>query len=168
MRSGLAVLAGLALLVAAAANSVFAMAMWRHGPARLVLRRELGAARRWFARELQAREPSLHDDWFPWLIAFGLGPQMDHWFNAFGGETHRSTAIATGSSWSSSDSGSSGSGGWSGFGGGGGFAGGGSSGAWVAAASSVASGVSAPSSSSSGGGSSSGGSSSGGGGGGGW
>ena len=169
LRSGLAVLAGLALLIAAAANSVFAMAMWRHGPQRLVLRRELAAARRWFIRELQSRDPKLHDDWFPYLIAFGLGTQMDHWFKAFGGETHRSTAIVAGSSWSSGGSSSSSSaGGWSGFGGGGGFAGGGSSGAWVAAASSVAAGVSAPSSSSSGGGSSSGGSSSGGGGGGGW
>lgn len=169
LRSGIAVLAGLALLIAAAANSVFAMAMWRHGPQRLVLRRELAAARRWFIRELQSREPKLRDEWFPYLIAFGLGPQMDHWFKAFGGETHRSTAMAAGSSWSSGESGSSsGSGGWSGFGGGGAFAGGGSSGAWVAAAGSVAAGVSAPSSSSSGGGSSSGGSSSGGGGGGGW
>lgn len=169
LRAGIFVLAGLALMITAAANSIFAMAMWRHGAARVVLRRELSAARRWFARELQSREPRLQDEWFPWLIAFGLGPQMDHWFKSFAGETHRSAAMATGSSWSSSSSGSaSGSGGWTGFGGGGGFAGGGSSGAWVAAAGSVAAGVSAPSSSSSGGGSSSGGSSSGGGGGGGW
>ncbi len=168
LRAGFPVLTGLALLIAAAASSVFAMAMWRNGPARLVLRRELSAARRWFARELQAREPKLKDDWFPWLLAFGLAPQMDHWFKSFGGDSHRATAMSSGSNWSSSNSGSSSTGGWSGFGGGGAFAGGGSSGAWVAAAGSVAAGVSAPSSSSSGGGSSSGGSSSGGGGGGGW
>ncbi len=168
LRAGFPVLAGLALLIAAAANSVFAMAMWRNGPARLVLRRELSAARRWFARELQASDPKLKDDWFPWLLAFGLAPQMDHWFKSFGGDASRTTAMSSGSNWSSSDSGSSSAGGWSGFGGGGGFAGGGSSGAWVAAAGSVAAGVSAPSSSSSGGGASSGGSSSGGGGTGGW
>jgi len=170
-RAGVLVLAGLAALLLAAVSSVLAMAMWRHGTQRLELRRELAAARNFFIRELQGTEPKLRDEWFPYLIAFGLGSHMDHWFKAFGG-TARSATMAGGSSaWRSTASGGGdgGAGGWSGLGGGGGFAGGGSSGAWVAAASSVAAGVSAPSSSSSGGGgSSSGGSSSGGGGGGGW
>ena len=177
LRSGVLVLAGLALLFLAAWHSVLAMAMWRRGPQRLQLRRELAAARQWFSRELQQSEPRLRDAWFPYLIAFGLGSRMDHWFKAFGGAARSSSGMAsssrsTSSSWSSvsGNSGNSGgsSGGWSGFGGGGGFAGGGSSGAWVAAASMVAGGVSKPSTRSSGSGSSGGGSSSGGGGGGGW
>ncbi|HMN10342.1 MAG TPA: DUF2207 domain-containing protein, partial [Gemmatimonadaceae bacterium] len=173
-RAGILVLAGLAVLLLALCRSALNTAMWRHGPGRMQLRRQLAAARRYLARELRQPQPRLRDAWFPYLIAFGLGPHMDKWFAAFGGAAHGAARSAT--SWGDSSSGhgaghspsGSGSATWSGLGGGGGFAGGGSSGAWVAAAGAISAGVAKPGSGSSGGSASSGGSSSGGGGGGGW
>ena len=173
-RAGILVLAGLAVLLLALCRSALNTAMWRHGPGRMQLRRQLAAARRYLARELRQPQPRLRDAWFPYLIAFGLGPHMDKWFAAFGGAAHGAARSAT--SWGDSSSGhgaghspsGSGSATWSGLGGGGGFAGGGSSGAWVAAAGAISAGVAKPGSGSSGGSASSGGSGSGGGGGGGW
>ncbi len=173
-RAGILVLAGLAVLLLALCRSALNTAMWRHGPGRMQLRRQLAAARRYLARELRQPQPRLRDAWFPYLIAFGLGPHMDKWFAAFGGAAHGAARSAT--SWGDSSArhgaghspSGSGSATWSGLGGGGGFAGGGSSGAWVAAAGAISAGVAKPGSGSSGGSASSGGSSSGGGGGGGW
>jgi hypothetical protein len=132
----------------------------------MALRKRLTAARAFFVAELQRPEPALRDEWYPWLLAFGLGKEMDQWSADRPGEERRRSGrtIVTSSSSSTGD-------GWSGFGGGrSGGAGGGA--AWQAAASGMAAGVSSASSSGSGGGSSSGGSSSsgssGGGGGGGW
>ncbi|MFP5354538.1 MAG: hypothetical protein ACLGIK_05200, partial [Gemmatimonadota bacterium] len=134
-RAGILVLAGLALLIVGLCRSVLNTAMWRHGRTRMELRRGLAAARRYFEQELRQQQPMLRDEWFPYLIAFGLGTHMDKWFEAFGGASRSATRSA--SSWGSSGHGASHSGSpsWSGMGGGGGFAGGGSSGAWVAAAS---------------------------------
>lgn len=159
-------LAALMLLVVALANSIFNQARSRENVERIAFRRRLATARAFFAGELRRDQPRLKDEWFPYLIAFGLGDTMDKWFRAFGGAPAVHASHSSGGSGSSGDGGPGG-GGWTGYGGGGGFAGGGSSGSWVAAASSMAAGVSAPSSSggSSGGG---GGGSSGGGGGGGW
>ena len=169
MRAGTVALAGLTLLIVALANSVFNQARSRENAERIAFRRRLATARAFFAEELHREQPRLKDAWFPWLIAFGLAKDMDKWFRAFGGE---STVLATPGGYSSGSggSGSHSGGGWSGFGGGGGFSGGGASASWVAAAGSMAQGVSAPSSSggSSGGGGGGGGGSSGGGGGGGW
>jgi hypothetical protein len=133
-------------------------------------RRRLQAARNYFQRELREPSPRLDDAWLPYLLAFGLGPDVDRWFKVSG-------VAATGSSSSGFSSGSSGhtslhgTSAWTG-GGGGTFSGAGSSGSWVSAVSTLAAGVSAPSSGggSSGGGSGGGGGggSSGGGGGGGW
>lgn len=141
---------------------ILGMARLRQSRERMELRRDLAQARRWFAAELEKPEPQLDDAWFPWIIAFGLGPVADRWFKSFGGEMSGMTA-ATGSSRSSSGSGF-GSSGWTG--GGGGFGGAGASASWGAAAAVLGSGVSAPSSGGSGGGG--GGGSSGGGGAGGW
>ena len=126
-------------------------------------RQRLGQARRMLAAELDRESPDLEDDWFPYLLAFGLQSKVDRWFKAFGG-----TAAATTGGFVPSSSGSVGSssgGGWTG--GGGSFGGAGATSSWAAAATGMAAGVAAPSSSggSSGGG---GGGSSGGGGGGGW
>lgn len=137
----------------------------------VALRKQLSAVRRWFATELEKREPQLKDAWYPYMLALGLGKHVDKWFKAFGGTatsdtTHFSSSSATSSSSSSSGSGSSG---FTGFGGGGGFSGGGGGSTWGAALGSMASTVSSPSTSSSGSSSSSSSSSSsGGGGGGGW
>jgi uncharacterized membrane protein YgcG len=164
----LPVLIGQLALWLAAVNNLFNVAKTRSGPKKVARRRELVAARRFFESELSKSAPRLKDAWFPWLAAFGLGPDVDRWFRSFGGAT---ASASSGSSFSSSSSSSASSGSFSGesggFTGGGGFSGGaGSSGSWAVAAGALASGVSAPSSSGGGGGG--GGGSSGGGGGGGW
>ena len=131
----------------------------------IAYRRRIAGARQFFVQELQKPDPAIRDEWFPYLLAFGLGPHVDHWFRGFGA----ARASTSSSSWSSSSSGSSSSSssGWTG--GGGAFGGAGATGSWALAAGAMAAGVAAPSSSSSGGGGGGGGgSSSGGGGGGGW
>jgi uncharacterized membrane protein YgcG len=163
--SPLPVLIGRLALWLAAINNLFNVAKTRSGPKKIARRRELVAARRFFEGELSKSAPRLKDAWFPWLAAFGLGPDVDRWFRSFGGAA--TASASSGSSFSSSSSSSSSSTG--GFTGGGGFSGGaGSSGSWAVAAGAIASGVSAPSSSGGGGGGGGGGGSSGGGGGGGW
>lgn len=137
-------------------------------PEQVVLRRQLASARRWFVAELQSGSPRLRDEWYPYLLAFGLGKHVDRWFRAHGEE-----ARVSGGTWgsdssstvSSSTVSSPGASTWTG--GGGAFGGAGASVSWGVAAGAMAAGVSAPASSgSSSGWSSSGGSSSGGGGGG--
>jgi uncharacterized membrane protein YgcG len=162
---GVLALAALVVWSIALWNSIFNVARTRQAPELIALRKRLASARDYFQRQLRQANPSLKDDWFPYLMAFGLGPHMDKWFKAFSGPTtavgRMATSRSSGGGFSSGRSES-----WTGMGGGGGFAGGGSSGAWAAAAGGMAAGVSKPSSSSSG--SSSSGGSSGGGGGGGW
>jgi uncharacterized membrane protein YgcG len=151
---------GVALVGLGVARSLFNLAKTREGAEAILRRRELAAARRWFVEELRRPRPTLDDAWYPYLIAFGLAPQMDRWFRAFGVES--ATVTRRGTAWSGGEAGSGG--GWSG--GGGAFGGGGASASWAMAATAFSAGVS--SSSSSGGGGGGGGSSSGGGGGGGW
>jgi uncharacterized membrane protein YgcG len=165
---------GAALLALALFNSVINQARSRERAQGIALRKRLASVRRYFREELGRPQPALRDEWFPYVIAFGLDKDAQAWFKAHGG---RSASDSEPSTWSSSSSSSS-SGrtssssaptGWSG--GGGAFGGAGATAAWTAAASSLAAGVAAPSSSgssSSGGGGGGGGSSSGGGGGGGW
>jgi len=168
-RNGFLALLGLALFVLALLTSLFNAAKFREGSLALDLRRTLASARRFFAHELSKPHPGLDDRWFPYLIAFGLGGDVDRWFRAYG------PAGASGSTSTDFGSGSSSGGGgsvsrpWTG--GGGAFGGAGATGTWVAVASAVAAGVTAPSESSSGGssgGGGGGGGSSGGGSGGGW
>lgn len=139
----------------------------------VAFRKRLSAARAFFARELESDQPALRDDWFPWLLAFGLGPKMDSWSvqHASARSYSSSGSSRSSGSWSSGESSSGSGGGWTGFGGGR-SGGAGASASWAAAAGTMAAGVSPPSSSGSSGGasssSSSSGGSSGGGGGGGW
>jgi hypothetical protein len=167
--SPLSVLLGQVLIQLAIVNNLFNIAQAREGPKKITRRQELSAARRFFVRELSTPSPRVEDAWFPWLVAFGLGPSVDRWFRAFG---RASAAGQSSLSPSSSSSSSSPSSGWSpgggGFTGGGLSGGAGATGSWAVAAGALAAGVSAPSSSSSGGGGGGGGGSSGGGGGGGW
>lgn len=132
----------------------------------IAFRKRLAAGRSFFFKELEKPLPNLRDGWYPWLLAFGLGRQVDFW------STRYSTTGTSASPWDHSTSrGSSSSSSHTGWSGGGGLSGGaGVSGTWAAAAAGMAAGVAAPSSSSSSGGSSSSssGGSSGGGGGGGW
>lgn len=152
-------LVGLGLGLAAAWSTALACAASRdRGPA-LAWRRQLAALREAIQRELASPKPALRDEWFPWIVALGLGPQVERWarkLTVATPGTGGSAAVATGLSTSGGSSG-----GWSG--GGGAFGGAGASASWTAAAGAISAGVAAPSSSSGGGGSSSGG-----GGGGGW
>jgi uncharacterized membrane protein YgcG len=162
-------MAGMGIWLIAVVNSIANIARSRQSAERIAIRQQLAAAREFFRRELRKGNPELRDEWFPYLIAFGLGPHIDKWFRSFGGAIDSSSsfshATSSAGSYSSSSSGSSG---WTGFGGGGGFAGAGASAAFATAVGGMAASVSAPSSSSSGGSSGGGGGSSGGGGGGGW
>ncbi len=155
------------LLRLAVVNGVFNFAKTRNGVHRIARRKALASARAWFIHELSRPAPSLQDSWFPYVVAFGLTSEADHWFKSYGGAAAASvgTASGRGGSFSGSSSSSTG-GGWSG--GGGAFGGAGSSGSWAVAAGAIASGVASPSSSGGGGGGGGGGGSSGGGGGGGW
>jgi uncharacterized membrane protein YgcG len=155
-------LTGLVLIALAAIRAILSAAMSRDAGERLEIRRRLAAAREWFARELRQPSPALDDAWFPYLLAFGLGANVDRWFRAFGGKSSGVSSSFSGSTSSSSPSGGSG---WTG--GGGAFGGAGASGAWGVAAAGMAAGVAAPCSGGGGGGGGGGGSS-GGGGGGGW
>lgn len=155
--------AGLALLPVAVWSSLLNQASSRESDRTLQKRRLLGAGRRLLQRELKSPNPRLKDEWLPYLLAFGLGTDVDRWFRSFAGAS--AGRSVGGYSGSSSGAGGIGQSTWSG--GGGSFGGGGSTGAWAVAATGLASGVSAPSSSGGGGGGG-GGSSSGGGGGGGW
>jgi uncharacterized membrane protein YgcG len=166
----LTVIGVVAVTLACIHSATTALKSRRHRAA-IAFRKTLTAGRAYFIDELRKDEPALRDEWYPWLLAFELTPQMDAWSTARAGTASRSrvgSGHATGSSSAASASGGT----WTGFGGG--RSGGGGGGAsWQAAVSGMAAGVSAPSSSSgSGGRSSSGGSSSGGssggGGGGGW
>lgn len=139
---------------------------------KIAARKKMLAARNYFIQQLRSATPDLSDAWFPYLIAFGLGPKVDSWFRSYGTSVaSRDSDGIISSSGTSLSSSSSSAASWTG--GGGSFGGGGASGVWAAAAVAVGAGVATPSSSSGGsssgssGGSSSG-SSSGGGGGGGW
>ncbi len=161
-------LVGLALLCAAFVNSQLNLMRSRDTAEFTGLRKRLVAARRYFKRELRATHPRLQDDWLPYLLAFGLGTNVDKWFRAHGAPGHGvSSSRLSGSG--ASAAGTQAAANWSG--GGGSFAGAGATGTWVVAVGGLAASIPAPSSgsgSSSGGGGGGGGGSSGGGGGGGW
>jgi uncharacterized membrane protein YgcG len=172
-RNGLLALLAVALFVLALLVSLFNTAKFREGSLAIDLRKKLASARRFFAYELSKPNPHLEDRWFPYLLAFELGPDVDRWFRAYGPPGSSSPSTTTSSDYESSSSrggGGSSSRPWTG--GGGAFGGAGATGSWAAAVGTVASGVAAPSESGSGGSSSGGGGggggSSGGGSGGGW
>jgi uncharacterized membrane protein YgcG len=157
-------LAAITVYVLCLCNSIFNNARTSQDAERINLRKTLASGREFMRRELQKSVPHLDDSWYPYLLAYGLGPEVDRWFRAFGGAAGTPSGSLTGGSGSSLSSASS-TGVFSG--GGGTFGGGGSSGTWAAAAGGMAAGVAAPGSSGSSGGGGGGGSS-GGGGGGGW
>ena len=156
--------------------------------AAIAIRKNLTAARRFFSAELELAQPALRDEWYPWILAFGLGKQVDAWSATRAPATivDRTELRHESEPWSrsTSPSPSSSSENWTGFGGGR-SGGAGADVSWSLAAAELAGAMSATSASasdssssgssssgwsgsdSSGGGSSSGGSS-GGGGGGGW
>jgi uncharacterized membrane protein YgcG len=160
------VLLALMLWALALAKLVFDLLRITDTPRKIAYRKRIAGVRQHFIEQLGRDKPDMRDEWFPYVLAFGLGPHVDRWFRSFGGQATASSSGMSSYSSSSSISSSSSSSGWTG--GGGAFGGAGASGTWAAAAGVMAAGVSAPSSSGSGGGGGGGGSSSGGGGGGGW
>jgi uncharacterized membrane protein YgcG len=169
-RNGFLALLGVALFLLALLKSLFNAAKFRNGTRAIELKKKLVSARRYFAHELSKPEPRLDDRWFPYLLAFELGPDVDRWFRAHAPAGSSSSAPSDYGSSSPSSGGSGGSGSRPWTGGGGAFGGAGATGSWAAAVGTVASGVSSPSESSGGssGGGGGGGGSSGGGSGGGW
>ena len=162
-------LIAISLFVLSCIAAVLGLMRIRQTAAKIAARKRFAAARRWFARELRSPEPRLRDDWFPYVIAFGLGKNAERWFARFGSAAEATARSSASGSFSSSSSSGVSTSSWTG--GGGAFGGAGATGGWALAAGALAAGVSAPSSSSGSSGgssSSSGGSSSGGGGGGGW
>lgn len=153
---------GLALIPVTVLNSLLNNARSRETAETIRRRQTLAAGRRWLQRELRRPQPALRDDWFPYLLAFGLNSDVDRWFRSFGGAAAVGRMAGSTSSFGGSGGGGIDGGGWTG--GGGAFGGGGATGTWAVAAAGLASGVAAPSSSSSGGSGGGGG----GGGGGGW
>jgi len=151
----------------AVCNLVFSILRINQTPAKIAVRQKQVAARAWFKAQLRSAKPQLQDDWYPYLVAFGLGGNVDSWFRSFGAAAGNGGSSSRLSSSSYSPSKSRTGTGWTG--GGGAFGGAGACGSWVSAATAIGSGVSGPSrSGGSGGSSGGGGSSSGGGGGGGW
>jgi hypothetical protein len=164
--SGL-LLAGSVVLCLAALSSVLNAAKVTPGPDWVLVRKKFAAGREYFRRELGKPDPRLEDQWFPYLVAFGLGANVDRWFKTHGLTIERSYQPGRSEATSTQSSSTFYAPRWSGGGGLSGGAGAGRS--WTVAAGTIAAGVSAARSSGGGGssGSSSGGSS-GGGGGGGW
>jgi hypothetical protein len=131
------------------------------GPEEMALRKRLAAARVHLARELGRERPRLDDAWLPYLLAFGLGPDVDRWFGAHGA-AGRSASAGMAETHGGATGGAAR---WTG--GGGAFSGGGATGTWAAFGAMAAS-IATPGSGSGSGSGGGGGSSSGGGGGGGW
>lgn len=116
---------GSAFMCAALLNNILNLARTRDSEEGVRLHRYLASGRRYFKQELARKSPKIDDDRFPYLVAFGLGPQVDFWFRRYGSHSmYGGSAVSGGSH--------------SGFTGGGGqFGGGGVTGAWSAAAGSM-------------------------------
>ncbi|MEP6995239.1 MAG: DUF2207 domain-containing protein, partial [Acidobacteriota bacterium] len=98
---------GSLLLRLGVVNGVFNLAKTRNGARRIARRKALASARMFFAHELSKPAPRLKDEWFPYVVAFGLTAEADHWFKAHGAAAAGSAAAWTGSSGGSSLSSSS-------------------------------------------------------------
>src|SRR5215467_10162556 len=68
----------------------------------IAFRKRLAAARSFFMKELKNPRPNLRDSWYPWLLAFGLGKQVDVWSSR-----HTSTTMSASTSDQSTSSSSS-------------------------------------------------------------
>jgi hypothetical protein len=180
------------LVVIGWVSAIFANARSRDGATGLALRKRLAAARAYFERELERETPALRDEWFPYVLAFGLDDSSRRWFERYGEQkAARAPAdiplVGRGSSWSGSGIAAAPAGPTPWTGGGGAFGGAGATASWAQAAHTLSAGIAPPvpvssgassggsggssgwrSGGSSSGSSGSGGSRSGGGGGGGW
>src|SRR5262245_15147608 len=83
-----ALIAALTLLALAISNASIIGMKSRQSSAALGFRKRLARGRNFFLKELEKPEPDLRDAWYPWMLAFGLGKQVDMW-------SSRHTSIAT-------------------------------------------------------------------------
>ena len=144
---GLVLFCALGIAVVA---SVLWLAVPQDYPQAIAMRKHLVAARRYFERQLGEPAPQLADEWYPYLIAFGLAPDLDMWLGVHGPRVQRepepeserspSSTASTASASSAPSDGAAPR--WTG--GGGRFGGAGASASWASAVSGLASGVAAP------------------------
>lgn len=65
---------------------LFAWTAWpRDHAVGIALRKRIAAVRLYFQGQLQKERPDLDDRWYPYLIARGLSPEMDAWFEIVDG-----------------------------------------------------------------------------------
>lgn len=144
------------LLALGLASSILNNARTRERRETLLFRKRLAAARRFFAAELERPEPALRDEWFPYVLAFGLDDSSRRWFERYGTPPAASSARTGGSAYTRGDGSSAASSPstsvrpatWTG--GGGAFGGAGATASWATAAGALSAGVSMPVSSSGG------------------
>ena len=82
---------GATLLALALFNSMINQARSRERAQGIALRKRLASARRYFQEELDRPQPALRDEWFPYVLAFGLDKDAQDWFKAHGGAVDRAT-----------------------------------------------------------------------------
>ena len=90
MTGGLAFDVRLAITLIALAlfNSIVNSARSRERSSQgIALRKRLASVRRYFQEELDRPQPALRDEWFPYVIAFGLDRDAQDWFKAHGGQS---------------------------------------------------------------------------------
>jgi len=78
---------GATLLALAFFNSMINQARSRERAQGIALRKRLASARRYFQEQLSQPRPALRDEWFPYVLAFGLDKDARDWFKAHGGES---------------------------------------------------------------------------------
>src|SRR5262245_63005323 len=72
-------IAALTVLALAISNASINGMKSRQSRAAIAFRKRLATARSFFLKELEKPQPNLRDGWYPWLLAFGLGKQVDVW-----------------------------------------------------------------------------------------
>jgi hypothetical protein len=72
-------LLGLSMIGAALIMSAVNALKSRRHPQAIALRKRLAAGREFLESQVPLDTPALRDEWFPWVLAFGLGPSVDRW-----------------------------------------------------------------------------------------
>ena len=70
---------GFALVSASFVNTAVNALKSRQHARALAFRKTLTAAREYFKAQLRLAEPALRDDWYPWVLAFGLRDDAEAW-----------------------------------------------------------------------------------------
>lgn len=78
-------LAALALLPLGFFLGALNLARTRDRPPAVAARQRLALVRRYFAEQLDQAVPALENGWQPYLLAFGLGKEMERWYRSYGG-----------------------------------------------------------------------------------